>query len=320
MRSFASLRMTVVERISAQGITVRLHEAERGGVHAVAEASGFGAVVEDVAEVGVAFGAGDRGADHAESCVTDFGHVLFGDGSPEAGPSGARVEFRGGVEERVVAADAAVDAFVVQVPVFSGKGDFSVGVAGDVEDAGAEAAGAIGRAVLITLGMRTCFRRSSVVGEEDDGDVFGFRERRGRGVQYCGAFSIAKSQGPQWSRSKLRGKRDVACWVTWQPSFARPDSRRRLSPHELVRGLDRNRTSGLRGIFSFAPAGLGHDSSSNFPRLAPWAAFLRRFAAIWVEFVSPLSIRSAHSLSRLLTFRCRALGIPGAGARPWGRR
>jgi len=128
--------MTGLERDQVHG-SHSLHEAEGGGVHAVAEASWFGTVVKHVAEVGVAFGAGDRGAEHAESGVTDLGYVFFGYGSPEAGPSGTGVKFGSGVEERVIATDAAVDAFVVKVPVFPGIGDFSVGIAGDVEDAGA---------------------------------------------------------------------------------------------------------------------------------------------------------------------------------------
>ena len=116
-RSFASLRMTGIERDHMRRSHL-LHEAERGGVHAVAEPGGFGAVVEEVSEVRVAFGAGDCGADHTKSRVADFGYVLFDDGSPVAGPSGARVEFGGGVEKGVVAADAAVNAFVVKIPVF----------------------------------------------------------------------------------------------------------------------------------------------------------------------------------------------------------
>src|ERR1700722_8217729 len=86
--------------------------------------------------MGVTFGAGDCGADHPESCVADFGYVFGGNRRPETRPSRARFELGGGIEERVVAADAAVDALVVQVPTFSRKGDFGVGIAGNVEDTG----------------------------------------------------------------------------------------------------------------------------------------------------------------------------------------
>ena len=166
-----------------------LHEAQRRGVHAVAEAGGFRAIVEDVPEVGVAFGAGNRRASYPQSRVTDLGYVFFGDGSPEAGPSGTGVEFGGGVEERIVAADATVDAFVVKVPVFPGIGDFSVGVAGNVEDSGAELlAPLIGR--LDDLGDANLFQAVSVVGERDDGDVSGFRECSGRSIQYRGTLPL----------------------------------------------------------------------------------------------------------------------------------
>ena len=60
------------------------YEAEAGGVHAVTQAGGLGTVVEDVAEVGVAFGAGDGDAGHSKSRVADLGDVFFGDGLPEA--------------------------------------------------------------------------------------------------------------------------------------------------------------------------------------------------------------------------------------------
>ena len=166
-----------------------LHEVQGRGVHAVAEAGGFRAIVEDMPEMGIAFGAGNRRANHPQSRVTDLGYVFFGYGSPEAGPSGAGVKFGSGVEERVVAADAAVDAFVVKVPVFPGIGDFSVGVAGNVEDAGAELlAPLVGR--LDDLRDSDLFQAVSVVGESDDGDVSGLRECSGRSIQYSGTLPL----------------------------------------------------------------------------------------------------------------------------------
>jgi hypothetical protein len=171
-----------------------LREAQRGGIHAVAEVGWFGAVVEDMAEVGIAFGAGNRGADHAEGCVADFGYVFAGDGCPEAGPSCTRFEFRGGIEQRIVTAKAAVDAFVVQVPVFSRESDFGVGVARDVEGSGTELlAPLVGR--LDNLRDLHFFQALAGVGEEHDGDVFGLRER-GRGVQNRGAFPAPPGQAP----------------------------------------------------------------------------------------------------------------------------
>jgi len=88
--------------------------------------------------VGIAFGTGNRGANHAISCIANLADVLGGNGRPEAGPAAAGVEFGGRVEQRIVTADTAVDSFVVLVPVFAGEGDFGVGVARDVENSGRE--------------------------------------------------------------------------------------------------------------------------------------------------------------------------------------
>src|SRR5580698_8753655 len=89
--SFASLRMTKSPRVGRLPLDV-LHEAQRRRVHAVAEIRWCGAVVEDMSQVCVAFGASDRGAFHTKSCVGDLGNVFLGDGLPEAGPSSARLE------------------------------------------------------------------------------------------------------------------------------------------------------------------------------------------------------------------------------------
>lgn len=69
---------------------------------------GLGPIVENVAEVGVALGAGHCSAKHSQARVTNFRDVLRSDGLPETRPSGAGLKFRGGIEERVVATDAAV--------------------------------------------------------------------------------------------------------------------------------------------------------------------------------------------------------------------
>src|ERR1700691_3556007 len=93
-------------------------------------------VVEDVSQVGVAFLAGDGNAIHSERVVVDLAHIFLGDRSPEARPSSAGIEFGFGAEQGVVAADAAVEAFVVQVPIFAGVSEFGVGVTRNFEGAG----------------------------------------------------------------------------------------------------------------------------------------------------------------------------------------
>src|SRR5579885_1956003 len=115
-----------------------LYESERGGVHTVAQIRRCWSIVEDVAEVPVAFGTRDRGADHTETCVTNFRDVLLCNGRPEARPSRAGLEFRCGIEERIVAANASVDTFLVQVPVLAGESHLGIGVARDVVSVGRE--------------------------------------------------------------------------------------------------------------------------------------------------------------------------------------
>jgi hypothetical protein len=46
-----------------------LDEFHGGGVHAVAQAGGLGAVIKNVAQVGLAFGAGDFVANHAQAGI-----------------------------------------------------------------------------------------------------------------------------------------------------------------------------------------------------------------------------------------------------------
>lgn len=64
--------------VSESGITSglhllgMLHEAQRRRIHAVAEMRGLGAVVENVAQVGIAFGTGNRGANHAMCGIADL--------------------------------------------------------------------------------------------------------------------------------------------------------------------------------------------------------------------------------------------------------
>ena len=110
------------------------NETQRSRIHAVAEMRGFWAVVKNVTEVSGAFGAGNCSSDHTKVCVADLGYVLGSDRRPETRPSRSRFELRGGIEERVIAADAAIETLAVQVPVLSRECDFGVGVARDVED------------------------------------------------------------------------------------------------------------------------------------------------------------------------------------------
>ena len=63
------------------------------GVDAIAQARGCRAVVEDVAQVGIAAGAGDFDAAHAKAQVFVLIDAVGVNGVKKAGPSAVRVEF-----------------------------------------------------------------------------------------------------------------------------------------------------------------------------------------------------------------------------------
>ena len=52
---------------------------------------------------------------------------------PEAGPASPRIEFGLGRKERCVTANAAIQSWLVQIPIGAGVCHFSIGPAGDVE-------------------------------------------------------------------------------------------------------------------------------------------------------------------------------------------
>src|ERR1700722_4013049 len=83
--------------------------------------------------MGVALAALDFCARHSHGFIAGLDHVLLGDGLPEAGPAGARLELGFGAEESVVATDAAIDSLVVVVPGDAGVGALCAGLAGDGE-------------------------------------------------------------------------------------------------------------------------------------------------------------------------------------------
>src|ERR1035437_9141962 len=68
-------------------------EGQRGGVDAIAQAGGAGAIGEDVAQVGVAAGTGDLDAAHAEARVFVLADGFGVGGQHKAGPAAAGVEF-----------------------------------------------------------------------------------------------------------------------------------------------------------------------------------------------------------------------------------
>src|SRR3954452_2904971 len=80
-------------------------EHQRKTVHAVAQAGGLGAVVEDMAEMAAAAAAMDFGAQHAEGAVLGLADRVL-QRLPETRPAGAALELGIGREQRQVAAGA----------------------------------------------------------------------------------------------------------------------------------------------------------------------------------------------------------------------
>ena len=106
-------------------------ERQGAAVDAVALAARVGrAVVEDVAEVGVAGLADDLGAPHEQAVVGPQFDVLEVGRLGEARPAGARVELGVGGEELGAAADAAVHALRLLVDVGAGEGTLGARLAG----------------------------------------------------------------------------------------------------------------------------------------------------------------------------------------------
>jgi len=115
-----------------------LHEAHRSRVHTVAQTGWTGAVIEDVAEVGIALPAGDSRALHAQAHIVYLDDVLFRDRLPETWPARTGFKLRLRAENGVVAANAAIETVVVVVPGAAGIGTLRACTTGHFEGDGSE--------------------------------------------------------------------------------------------------------------------------------------------------------------------------------------
>src|ERR1700761_4547629 len=79
-----------------------LNEIERSRIHTIAQAGGSGAVVEDVAEVRIAFGALHFRAGHAVAVVGQILYILRRNGLVKAGPASSRLKLCLGGEQRIL--------------------------------------------------------------------------------------------------------------------------------------------------------------------------------------------------------------------------
>lgn len=78
-----------------------------------------------------AFAAQHFGALHAVTMVSFGGHVLRRDRRREAGPAATGVEFRVRAEQRFAAADTAIAALFLMIPILPAEGTFGVFQAAD---------------------------------------------------------------------------------------------------------------------------------------------------------------------------------------------
>lgn len=109
------------------------HELQRQRVHAVTQTGRTWAVVEDVAEVALATRAAHFGAQHAETGVAEFDHIVPGNRLPEARPARAGIEFGGVVVQRRGATRAAIKAARRWTFVLSAESGLGAAAAQDFE-------------------------------------------------------------------------------------------------------------------------------------------------------------------------------------------
>ena len=108
------------EAASVQGCRSRL-QLQRGRIDAVAQAGRAGAVIEDVAEMAVAFRAQHLGADHAVADVALLVDMAVHRGRGKARPAAAGIELGVGFEQRLAAAGADIGALALLMLVFAGE-------------------------------------------------------------------------------------------------------------------------------------------------------------------------------------------------------
>src|SRR5690606_28271191 len=122
--------------VQIRAVALLLHplagdEAQRRRVDAVSQAAALrGTIREHVAQVAVAVGRADLGADHAVAGVAQLAHVRRLQRPGEARPAAMRVELVAGGEQRLARDDVHVDPGTVLVQVLAGAGTLGPGFLG----------------------------------------------------------------------------------------------------------------------------------------------------------------------------------------------
>ena len=109
-----------------------VYTSEGGRVHAVPEASGLWAIIEDVSEMRTAVPALHFGPPHQEAVVALLSDAPRSYWFPETGPTSSRLELGIRVEQWIPADDALIDASFVAIPVLPREGHLSPFVDADV--------------------------------------------------------------------------------------------------------------------------------------------------------------------------------------------
>lgn len=119
-----------MRRISLLPSLLILLQLQRRRINAVAQPGRRRAVGEDMTEMGAAVVAGDFRAQHAEAAVDVFVDQFFIVRRVKTRPAAAGIELGFGAEKRGAAADAAVGAVGVRVPILAGEGRLGAFLAG----------------------------------------------------------------------------------------------------------------------------------------------------------------------------------------------
>lgn len=77
---------------------VMLNKLQRGGIHAVTQIGRLGAIIENMAQVRLAFGTRNGVTTHPQAYVAAGADIFLGDRRPKTGPSRPRIEPRIGTE------------------------------------------------------------------------------------------------------------------------------------------------------------------------------------------------------------------------------
>src|SRR5579863_7012511 len=86
-----------------------------------------------MAEMGLAAAAGNSSPCHAQGEIRAFMDILLRDRLPETGPAGAGFKFCFRAEQRRITADAAIEPFLMQIPVCARKWPLGSGLARHLE-------------------------------------------------------------------------------------------------------------------------------------------------------------------------------------------